>query len=75
MENLRKQLKLQVTILTSNNVQLYWIKFSYRRRIIFRLIDAALTCIYSAGENGQGNKRVFYTSKLSKTGAYPLYSV
>ena len=33
--NLRKQLYLQVTILNTNNLQLYGIKYSYKIKIIF----------------------------------------
>ena len=59
-----KQLKLQVTILKTNNFQLYGIKYSYQKQIIFKQIyltlDETLTDTTTPGQSrpgSNGNKR------------------
>ena len=43
MKILRKQLRLQVSIFSTNNIQLYGIKYSYIIQMLFFLVDLTYT--------------------------------
>ena len=64
------------------NNYIYDIKYSYQIQTIFnrsiQLIDRILTDTATLGQNGpgsHGNKRVFHTTQISRTGTSPLETV
>ena len=72
------QIQIQATILNTNNLQLYGIKYSYRIQIILNRsiwpIDGSLTGTTTPGQNeprSNGNEVVFHIPQSSRTGASP----